>query len=220
MLALYTVTNVSCNGGSNGGVTLTVTGGTSPYKYLWSNGTTTKNLSGVIAGIYSVTVQDKKGCIINATAVISQPAAIIISMTPKSPKCNGAATGQATATVTGGTSPYTYLWSNSATTATATGLAAGTYTVTVTDNKGCTKTASVTITQPAVLGCTATVIQGILCNGGTGKAGVTATGGTPGYTYTWNTVPVTTTAIANNLAAGTYTVIVKEAPQAPPLLMN
>ncbi|MBL0053769.1 MAG: SprB repeat-containing protein [Bacteroidetes bacterium] len=54
------------------------------------------------------------------------------------------------------------------------------------------------------------MIQGILCNGGTGKAGVTATGGTPGYTYTWNTVPVTTTAIANNLAAGTYTVIVKD----------
>nr|MBK9653592.1 T9SS type A sorting domain-containing protein [Bacteroidota bacterium] len=210
MVALYTVTNVNCNGGSNGAIDLTVTGGTAPYTYVWSNGALTQDITGIAAGIYAVTVKDKKGCIINATVVVSQPTPITLSMTPKSPKCFGGNNGQATVTASGGTVPYSYLWSNGKTTSTATGLTAGTYTVTVTDSKACSATMTVTISQPPLLACTANVIQGILCNGGLGKIGVTATGGTPGYSYTWNTNPITTTAIANNVVAGTYTVIVKD----------
>ncbi|MBK8846397.1 MAG: hypothetical protein IPO27_07575 [Bacteroidetes bacterium] len=210
LLALYTVTNVSCNGGSNGAIDLSVTGGTPGYTYLWSTGATTQDITGVMAGMYNVTIKDKRGCISNAMVVITQANAMIVSITPKNPKCNGAANGQATASVSGGVTPYSYSWSSGQTTASATGLAAGTYTVTITDANGCTKTQSVTLTQPAVLSCSANVLQTITCNGGLGKIGVTVTGGTPGYTYTWNTVPVATTAIVNNVGAGTYTVIVKD----------
>ena len=123
--------------------------------------------------------------------------------------CFGGTTGDATVTATGGTAPYTYSWNTTPvqTGQTATGLAAGTYTVTVTDAGGCTTTATVTITEPAAaLAATITAQTNVLCFGGTtGDATVTATGGTAPYTYSWNTTPVQTGQTATGLAAGTYT---------------
>ena len=123
--------------------------------------------------------------------------------------------GSATATVTGGTSPYTYTWNTTPVqyTATATNLAAGTYTVTVKDANNCSATANVTITQPsAALSATISGQTNVSCFGNnTGSATVSAAGGTSPYTYTWNTTPVQYTTTATNLASGTYTVTVKDA---------
>jgi hypothetical protein len=209
--ALYVSTNPTCFGATNGTINLTVTGGTPPYTYNWSNGSTTEDQAGLAAGIYSVVIKDNKGCVLTAMITLVQPNAIVVSTSINNVKCNGANTGKATANVTGGTAPYTYLWSNGATTITAKNLVAGTYTVIVTDSKGCTGIGSATINQPAALVCNTTVINNVSCYGANdGKVQVTVSGGKAPYTYLWNTNPIATTAIVNNVAAGTYTVTVKD----------
>ena len=149
-----TKVNVNCFGQSTGTATASATGGTAPYTYSWNTSPvqTTITATGLAAGTYTVTVTDNKGCTSTSNVTITQPAAALSSSVPTQTNvnCFGQSTGSATASATGGTSPYTYSWNTSPikTTATATGLAAGTYTVTVTDNKGCTSTSNVTITQP------------------------------------------------------------------------
>src|ERR1035438_10395374 len=127
--------------------------------------------------------------------------------------CYGSSDGQATATGTGGTKPYSYHWSNGQCSNPAINLHAGTYTVTVTDCNSCTSTASVCITQPSMMLSAYILSQtNILCSGGSnGQATVSATGGTLPYQYLWSTSPQQTTATAINLIAGTYTVTVTDA---------
>ncbi|HXB13414.1 MAG TPA: SprB repeat-containing protein, partial [Bacteroidia bacterium] len=206
------ISNVLCNGNATGSATVIVGGGTPPYVYTWSNGETTSTATGLSAGTYTVTVKDANGCTITATAVITQPRplnAIIIS--DSNARCDSGS-GTATAIGAGGVGPYKYSWNTHPvqTNQTATGLSAGTYTVTVTDHNGCTATTSVTINQPALLTATATVISNS-CNGAPdGKITVIPSGGTPGYNYHW--VPSGgTNATASNLSVGTYTVTVTDA---------
>ena len=204
-------TNVSCNGGSNGSATVTASGGTIAYTYLWSNAATTATINNLIAGAYTVTVTDHNGCTATAVAIITQPAALSASISSQTNvSCNGGSNGSATVTATGGTIAYTYLWSNSATTATINNLFAGAYTVTVTDHNGCTSTAVATITQPAALSASISSQTNVNCNGGgnNGSATVTASGGTIAYTYLWSNSA--TTATINNLAAGAYTITVTD----------
>ncbi|NCC69804.1 MAG: hypothetical protein EOM14_16740, partial [Clostridia bacterium] len=126
---------------------------------------------------------------------------------PGGPQRGGEGRRASTVEGTGGTSPYTYLWSDNQTTATATNLAAGTYTVTVTDANGCQAQGFVEITEPTQLIAEITFSSDVSCFGGSdGTATVNATGGTTGYTYLWNTTPAQTTATATGLAVGTYTV--------------
>ncbi len=121
--------------------------------------------------------------------------------------CNGDADGTATAGATG-VGPFTYLWSpGGQTTASVSGLAAGTYNVTITDATGCQGAESFTITQPSPIALNVSG-SAALCSNGPGSATVVATGGTPGYTYTWNTTPAQTGATASNLSPGVYTVTV------------
>jgi gliding motility-associated-like protein len=125
--------------------------------------------------------------------------------------CNGSNTGSASATPFGGTPPYTYQWSPSnQTTQTATGLGAGTYTVVVTDGNNCTVIGTVIISEPPPLSTTVS-LGAIACNGGTTSATVTASGGTPAYTYVWGTTPVQTSPTATGLTAGTYSLLVTDA---------
>ena len=110
------VTNVSCNGG-NGTITTTVTGGTTPYAYLWRNSANTANLT-TAAGAYSVTVTDAHGCATIGSYTITQPAVLATTTsTTANVACNGGSTGNITTVTTGGTTAYTYLWSNGAATA-------------------------------------------------------------------------------------------------------
>lgn len=206
--------NVTCNGGSDGAATVSVLGGTAPYSYSWSTlpVQTTANVSGLTAGTYSVTVTDALGCIQVATVTITQPSSISISTAQTNVNCFGGTTGSATAVVSGGVAPYTYLWSPGGSTGTtASALGANTYTLTVTDAAGCTGTTTVTITQPPVLAVTSSVLP-VSCNGGSdGAATVISSGGTGPYTYSWSTLPVQTNTTASGLKAGTYTVTVTDA---------
>ncbi|MEO8147352.1 MAG: T9SS type A sorting domain-containing protein [Bacteroidia bacterium] len=211
--ALYVVTNPNCFGATNGAIDITVTGGTPPYTYTWSTGATTQDLNGIVSGAYSVFITDSKGCVILANIILTQPNAIALSTTIKDVTCFGGNNGKVTVLATGGTSPYTYVWSNGQTNAAATNLTAGTYTVTVTDTKGCSLSISATVGQSPQLVCSANVgcMNNVSCFGGSnGKLCVSVTGGKAPYTYSWNTSPVATTAAVNNVPAGTYTVVVTD----------
>jgi len=209
-------TGVKCNGGSTGSATATPTNGVAPYTYAWSpsggNAAIASNLS---ASTYTVTVHDANNCTGTASVIVTQPATALGVATGSiiNVLCKGSATGSATATPTGGTTPYTYAWAPSGGNGSvASNLTAGTYTITVTDANACTATATAIITQPATtLGVTTGSIVNILCNGGnTGSATATASNGTTPYTYAW-TPSGGSGPIANGLTAGTYTITVNDA---------
>jgi len=202
-------TNVSCNAGNDGTVDLTVTGGTAPYTYAWSNTATTEDLAGLMAGTYDVTITDANGCTITASATVTEPTALSASAIATNVSCNAGNDGTIDLTVTGGTAPYTYAWSNSATTEDMTGLTAGTYDVTITDANGCTTTASVTVTEPTALTASA-IATNVSCNAGNdGTVDLTVTGGTAPYTYAWSNTA--TTEDLAGLMTGTYDVTVTDA---------
>ena len=206
-----TSTDVTCNGDNDGSASMTASGGTAPYTYSWDNGATTSSISGLAPGTYVGTATDANGCTTVQTVTITEPAVLAISSSSSTDvSCNGGNDGTASVTVTGGTAPYTYSWSNGATTASLTGLSAGTYTGTITDANGCTTSGSVTINEPAVLAITNTNITDADCNGSsTGSIAVTVSGGTMPYTYTWSDGQ--TTATATGLVAGNYSVTVTDA---------
>ncbi|MES3019004.1 MAG: gliding motility-associated C-terminal domain-containing protein, partial [Bacteroidota bacterium] len=204
-------TDVLCFGASTGSIDLSVTGGTAPYAYAWTGGITSEDLSGLVAGTYTVTVTDANNCTATASVTIGQPAAVLAVNTSKTDVlCFGATTGAIDLTATGGTAPYTYAWTGGITSEDLSGLAAGTYTVTVTDANNCTATASVSIGQPAAVLAVSTSKTDVLCFGATtGAIDLTATGGTAPYIYAW-TGGITSEDLSG-LATGTYTVTVTDA---------
>ncbi len=212
LTATSSKTNVSCNGGSNGTATVVATGGAAPYTYSWSpSGGTAATASGLAVGNYTVTITDNNGCTTTRGFTITQPTAMSITTSKTDVACNGGSTGVATVNVTGGVPPYAYSWSPSGgTAASATGLTAGTYTVTITDAASCTATRTFTISQPTAISVTPSQTN-VACNGGSnGTASVAVTGGTPGYTYSW-APSGGTAATATGLAAGTYTCTITDA---------
>jgi hypothetical protein len=136
MASNYNGANVSCNGAADGQAVVSATGGAFPYTFAWSDGQTTTFASGLAAGTYSVTVTDANGCEGTAAVTLTEPDPISVTFTTMND--TGAMDGSITASATGGTSPYTYMWSNGLTGNSLSGLAGGDYTVTVTDANGCT----------------------------------------------------------------------------------
>lgn len=210
-----TVVDVQCFGGNNGSATLNVNGGQGPYTYQWSNNATTNSINGLPSGTYSVVVTTANGCTTNTTVTVTQPASALAA--PASVmgnvSCFGGNNAQATVNASGGTSPYVYSWNSAPaqSTATATSLGAGVYSVVVTDANGCVATSSVNITQPAVLAGNVNATS-VTCNGGTnGSAQISLSGGTPPYATVWNTTPLQYGNSAINLVAGNYTVNVTDA---------
>ena len=213
-----TVSNVKCFGQSNGSTSVSATGGSTPYTYAWSNGGTNALNTGLVAGSYTVTVTDAGGCSAQSVATVTQPQSLtLLSQTSVQDVCFGENVGSASLNVSGGTPNYTYSWAGSnavgATGATASGLKAGTYTVTVQDALGCSLTNAYTITAPAAIVPTVTPTNST-CGNANGKASVTATTGGGGtYTYAWaGTGAAGQTGItATGLTAGnTYTVSVTD----------
>ncbi|HLF45877.1 MAG TPA: T9SS type B sorting domain-containing protein, partial [Chitinophagaceae bacterium] len=194
---------------NNGSITLVVTGGTAPYTYVWNTGATTKDISGLAAGTYTVTVTDVNGCTQNGSFdVIQDNSTITLSSSVTNAICTSA-TGAIDLTVSGGTAPYTYLWSNGATTEDVTGLVTGNYTVTVTDANGCTQNVSISVGQDMnTITITPTIINTI-CTANSGSIDLVVTGGNAPYSYLWNTGAVTQN--INGLDAGTYSVTVTDA---------
>jgi gliding motility-associated-like protein len=205
--------NVSCNGGGNGALVLTVNGGTSPYTFLWSNGATTQNISGLNSGIYNVTITDSKGCTLQTSGTVSQPANALSATIAASQEvyCYGGSNGFINLSVSGGTSPYTFNWSNGATSQNLTGLSAGAYSVTITDANGCIYSISKTITQPSgALSATLSAATEVSCYGlSNGNISTSITGGTTPYSFVWSNGA--TTQNISGLAAGTYTLTVTDA---------
>ncbi len=144
-VSITSITNTIC-GYANGGATASVSGGTPGYSYSWSNGQTGQNLTNVVAGTYNITITDANGCNAFNTVTITGapgPSAIISSISEICDRANGSTE----VTISGGSAPYTYLWSNDSTNSITTGLTAGNYYVTVTDNNGCTTSASVNVQE-------------------------------------------------------------------------
>lgn len=202
-------THATCNGASDGTVSATASGGTGPYTYLWTGNLSGPNHSNLPPGSYTVTVTDAAGCSGTASVVITEPAALQANVSATAPSCNGGADGTATASASGGTPGYTYLWSNAQTTAQATGLSAGTFTVTITDQNGCQATASVTLNAPTPISLSFTATDASCHGSNDGSATVSASGGNGAYTFLWSNGP--TTAGNPNLAAGSYSVTVTDA---------
>ncbi len=218
--ATTVLTQVNCNGGTNGAIVTTPSGGTGPYTYSWlmpnSTTVTSKDLASLAAGIYKLTVTDSKSCTGTRADTIKAPAVLAIATVATNVTCKNGNNGTIVSTPSGGTEPYTYLWSNGATTKDLATLVAGSYTVTLTDAKLCTATRTETITEPDSVRIGTATITGTRCSQATGAISIAgATGGTSGYTFAW-TGPNNTTFSTQNiatLAPGTYTLTVRDTRQ-------
>jgi hypothetical protein len=219
-LGIQTVSeqDVLCNGQATGSITVTGTCGLPPYTYLWTNGETTATISNLAIGSYKVTVTDAQGLTKTKNHNITQPSALNVNMTAKDVKCFGGSDGTATASPSGGKSPYTYAWSNGGTTKTISGLSVGAYIVTVTDANGCTKIGGIEVNQPTELSITDISYEPDV-QPNKYKITVTAAGGTPyddGYRYrrcNSSGTGCTGWQVSNvlvNASAGTYLVRVKD----------
>ncbi|MFL5752667.1 MAG: T9SS type A sorting domain-containing protein [Bacteroidia bacterium] len=207
-----TQTNVSCNASSDGSATVSVNGGTSAYTYLWSpSGGTASMASGLTAGTYTCDVTDANNCTIQQLVTITQPSVLTANPSVTNVSCNGISDGAITISSAGGTPGYSYSWSpNVSATSSASGLAAGTYSCTVSDANACNTTLTIVITEPAILSSTSSQLN-VSCNGlNNGTATVSVSGGTTAYAYSWSPSGGTA-ATATNLAPGSYTCAVTDA---------
>lgn len=206
------ITNASCNGGADGSATFSVTGGTSPYSFTWSNLQTDSIATNLVVGDYYVTVTDANGCTAIDSIAVTEPPVMTLIVETDSVSCNGAVDGTATVIVAGGVEPYTFLWDdgNAQTTATASNLNGGIYTVNVTDSNGCNEQISATVIENDAI-TLLTSGTDVNCNGeNDGTATVLPSGGTGAYVYLWNDPSTQTTSVANDLTAGVYDVIVTD----------
>ncbi len=193
---------------SNGSASVTANGGAGGYVYNWSTGANIQNISNLAAGSYNITVTDANSCTASAAlTVTNQPSNLTVSISTTDAAC-GASDGSATANSnTGGsTATVTYVWNTSATTSDISNLSAGVYSVTATNNIGCTATASGTVNNSGAPSITFTTQQP--SGGNNGSVSATVTGGSPTYTYTWSNGG--TTSSISNLPAGTYTLTVTD----------
>ena len=228
-VASVSTTNTNCGNKSGSVTVLGITGGTGAYTYTWTgaNGftsasTSSANLANVAAGSYSLVVTDSKNCSsATITAVVGNVASNLNATTTAiTPLCNGQNTGSITATPSGGTAPYKYLWSGpnsfSDNVQQTKNLKAGTYSLLVTDNIGCTYSVnSIIVSQPDALTITSPKVNAIICKIANAKGSIdltgTVTGGTPTINYAWSNG--VSTALNGNLSKGDYTVTVSDANQ-------
>ncbi|MDN3674398.1 T9SS type A sorting domain-containing protein [Flavobacterium branchiarum] len=204
--------NIACPGTATGRASVFPTGGIGNYTYSWSpSGGTGAIASNLAVGTHIVTVRDQIGCETTKTFTITETGIPIVITPTQTPSCIGTSNGTASVSVSGGAGNFTYTWSHSAeTTAGVSGLAPGTYTVTVTDANLCTKQQSFTIVSSTEITTGVTNQSNVSCNGGSnGTATVIASGGSGTYTYSWSPSGGTA-AMASGLVAGPYTVTVTD----------
>ena len=212
--------NISCNGLSDGSISIEVEGGTAPYDYQWSNGMSTADISNVTAGSYTLTVTDDNGCVLDTTIVLTEPSELIQDITAPTYasgdhiSCFGLNDGSIDYSVTGGSPVYTINWDSGETTEDLSDLTAGSYSVTTTDINGCSVDTIITLTEPEPLVQdinSPTYFSGdnISCNGATdGSIDYTINGGTPNYSFVWDNGQ--TTEDISDLSAGTYQLTVTD----------
>jgi len=212
--------NVSCNGGNNGTITVNATGGTGAFTYNWTpSGGTGITATGLIAGTYTCTVTDANLCTAARSFTITQPTAVVVNaVSQTNVSCNAGSNGAATISASGGTGAYTYNWTpgnpTGDGTVSVTGLTAGSWTCTVTDANACSASRIITITEPTAISVVAVSQINVSCNGGSnGTAAVSASGGTGAFSYNWTPGNPTGdgTASVTGLSAGSWTCTVTDA---------
>lgn len=208
------VSNVTCFGQQNGSATAVAGGGNGTFSYAWNTGNNTAEVTGLNVGTYTVTITDDEQCTATATVSIAQPPALAVNANGTPQMANGADDGTATATPAGGTPDYAYVWSNGGTTQTIIDLPPGTYTVTVTDENGCT---AVSIATVNAYNCTIDVgvdaADATCFEANDGTATVVVVNGETPFTYLWSTGEETPT--VENLQPGIYTVVITDAANCP-----
>ena len=207
----FVIKDVLCFGENSGAIQTQVTGGTLPYSYEWSNGTTHYYLDNVAAGNYIVSVSDSNGCVLIDSAFVNQPAEDLqVILKTENITCYGDANGSLNLSVTGGTAGYTYQWSNGSVTQNLSQLQSGYYSVIVNDANGCNIMATSFITQPTSPLQMSALKKDVTCNGlNNGSIDLYIEGGTPFYKILWNTGD--TTISLNNLSSGKYTTTLTDA---------
>ncbi len=203
---------VTCNGGSNGSATVFVLGGIPPYTYQWNvspPNAVGNSINNVAAGTYTLSITDATNCTAVRTVIITEPVGMILQLSQQPTFCYHSCDGAVSVdTIIGGVPTYNYSWSNGYVLRRFDNQCAGIYTVTVSDFNSCTKSATITITQPDTLLINLTAMAAANCTNADGSASVTATGGNGGYIYYWdNTNP---NATATNLTSGMHSVLVTD----------
>ena len=200
---------ISCGNACDGIISVMPSGGTAPYNVAWSSGQNGMDtLSGLCADTYIVTVTDSLGCFDIDTIQLSNPTPVTSTVTiDNTISCFNACDGQATVSASGGTAPYTITWPSGTVGGTDTNLCAGTYDVTISDNNGCSDTATVTLINPTELIASPSIVTPISCSGVCdAEVTATVTGGSGNYTYSWSNGDLGPT--AQNVCAGTLVLIV------------
>ncbi|MDX1941629.1 MAG: T9SS type A sorting domain-containing protein [Saprospiraceae bacterium] len=202
--------NITCFENSDGFVKVTANGGTPPYRYLWNTGSIAPVLANVKAGNYSVTVTDFNGCQQVLNVPIAQPALLQLSIANQvAPQCIGDNTGILEAVANGGSQPYTFVWNTGTTGSTITNLGVGTYSVTLTDAKGCFGDSLKIELDAASPIAVAIVVDQPDCIGrNDGSINLQPTGTAP-FSYIWSRGDITQN--LNNVGVGTYAVTVEDA---------
>ncbi|HXC04540.1 MAG TPA: PKD domain-containing protein, partial [Bacteroidia bacterium] len=191
-----------------------------PFVYSWTgNASTTGTASNLAAGSYTCSVTDASGCTATQTFTITQPALLTVTATGVNATCSGKCNGQLICVPAGGTTTYSYSWSNGSVLPSVNNMCAGTYTATITDAHGCTTTDTALIKQPPPLVMNMFPVKA-LCGKSNGSDSVAVSGGTPGYVYSWTPGAGSTASSYHALPAGTYTVFVKDANGCPDTLHN
>ena len=210
--------NITCFNKADGSVAITVSGGTLNYSYAWTkNGSpysTSEDISNLAPGTYIVSVSDAKNCgPKTATFTITEPPVMDVSLISKTDLlCSGQPTGAIAINVVGGTAPYNYAWTGPngfiSSNKDLAGIAAGTYNLAVTDSSGCSKTLSVTLTQPSEIIITATTTP-IICYGNNDATiKIVVAGGVAPYTISWSNLASGT--FQDNLSPGDYLITVTD----------
>jgi gliding motility-associated-like protein len=212
--AIFTSMDAHC-AMHDGLIAADILGGTGNYSCLWSNGSTTHDISGLTSGAYTVAITDGNGCTVTDTAMVGSASNLEAVYTVTGGNCSGSNEGAIVMNITNGTAPYTYLWSTGETTSSLSGLAPGTYICTMGDSMGCVLVDSIEVTAPQNLSI---VIDSHVyptghnistMNGHDGMIDLTVSGGTAPYTFQWSNGA--TSEDLNGLSAGTYAVIVTDA---------
>lgn len=217
---LDTIISIRCFGEKTGAVNISVSGGVAPYKYLWSNGATTQDVSLLPSGQYSVTITDSKGCIKTINATVAQPPQFVAKLGEvKNINCFGDRDGAILINVTGGVMPYTFKWSNGGTAQNLSSVPAGNYSVLITDANGCTQSLAAVISQPTKLVSSVLGVRNVNCFGdAAGSVSVSVVGGTHPYSYSWSNGA--TTRDLSMVKAGNYRLTIKDARGCTDSLVN